>query len=170
MFLKLLGAWLALLSASLCAQSTPDRKAVDGSIDRAKHLIVSSVDRRLPKVSLEFFLEYEAEGAPVSWEKTDCGADAKSRGGNDLPVCVEADFDLHHRTVAVTVSLGEVTKESAGPTAFDVTISEPDGATHTVRRLGDLPMELHRPPPKFPAELPTRVSSLRPSAPTASSG
>src|SRR5579863_532254 len=170
MFPKLVGASLALLSTSLCAQSGPDRRAGDDSIDRAKHLVVSSMDRRLPKVSLEFFLEYEAEGAPVEWEKTDCGAVAKSRSGSNSPVCVEADFDLHHRTVAVTVSFGEVPKESASSTVFHVTISEPDGLTHTVHRLGDLPMELHRPPPKFPGELPTRVSSLRESGPTASSG
>ena len=65
------------------------------AIQRAKNAPVSSFDRRLPKVSFEFFLKIEEEGVPIRWEVNDCGerlGKSAVAQGSDFPVCIPAPF------------------------------------------------------------------------------
>ena len=62
-----------LLTYCLWAQIPSVNKAERAAIHRVKTLPVSSLDRSLPTVTLEFFLKYEGEGAPIKWEVNDCG-------------------------------------------------------------------------------------------------
>ena len=55
----------------LWTQQSPVSKTEKVAIQRAKSLMVSSFDRSLPNVSLEFFLKYEGGGAQIKWEVND---------------------------------------------------------------------------------------------------
>ena len=74
-------------------------------------------------------------------------------------MCVEADIDLKDdRAATVLISVGTRKTGLVGvPTVFGVTITDPDGMIRRVRRLSDLPMELHRWLPKWPKDLPVPV-------------
>jgi hypothetical protein len=61
----ILNLCVLLLTIYLSAQQPSVDKKEKVAIQRAKSLVVSSLDRGLPNVSLEFFLEYEAGGAPI---------------------------------------------------------------------------------------------------------
>lgn len=153
-----------LLSCSLWAQHTYPNKAEEAAIERVKSTQVSSLDGSLPKVTLEFFLRYEGEGAAIKWRMSNCG----QLNGNRFtdreqftPICVEAEIDLRHdRSATVVVSVGTLKAGPVGvPTLFRVTVTDQSGTTHAVRRLSDLPMELHRPLPKWPRDLPLPVGA-----------
>jgi hypothetical protein len=60
---------LLLFASWACAQPGSDAKQ---AITRARRLSISTLDGRLPKVSLEFFLNYEAQGLPVTLNVVDC--------------------------------------------------------------------------------------------------
>jgi len=151
----ILSFWLVLLAGSLWAQHSAD-KTEKAAIRRAKNVLVSSLDSSLPKVSLEFFLNYEAGGAPIQWEVSDCGEQTGKRStdrGTDSAMCVEADFAKDQTDVAVVVSVGTNKKGPADvPTLLSVTVNGPSGKSHSLR-LGELPKELHRPAPKSPRDL-----------------
>jgi hypothetical protein len=141
------------------AQYPYPNKAADAAIKRAKTVEVSSLDRGLPKVTLEFFLKYEGEGAPIRWRMRNCGRADGNRfveGERDPTICVEAEIDLKDdRSATIVVSVGTLKTGPVGvPTLFSVTVTDPSGMTHVVRRLSDLPVELHRPLPKWPRDLP----------------
>ena len=147
-----------LLSSSLWAQHPYASKQEEAAIERVKTLQASSLDPDLPKVTLEFFLKYEGEGAPIRWGLSNCEqasrnpvADAK----REPTVCVKAEIDLKDsRSPIVVVSLGTLkTHPSPVPKVFSVTIAD-QGRIREVRRLSDLPMELHRPLPRSPRDLP----------------
>ena len=141
------------------------RKRLPFSAQRS--LRVSTLDRSLPNVSLEFFLKYEGGGAPIKWEVNDCG---DQRGSPALdqergaPMCVEADFEFKGQTaVTILVSVGTFNRGPLGvPALISMTITE-NGISRPVRHLSDLPMELHRPVPRFPRDLPVPVGALLPS-------
>ena len=146
-----------ILTAYLWAQphaaNTKNRKA----IQRAKALRVSAVDRSLPKVSLEFFLQSEGAGAPIEWHVNGCGEHAESHTADakyDPPICVEADVNLADRAeVTVVFTVGTFKKGPVGtPTLFSIHITDPSGLVRQLERLSDLPMELHRPQPKQPTD------------------
>ena len=98
------------VSCSLWAQHPYPNKAKVAVIRRVKTVDVSSLDRGLPKVTLEFFLKYEGEGAPIRWQVSNCD----QLNGNQLvdrerdgSICVEADIDLKgDRAATVVVSVG----------------------------------------------------------------
>ena len=100
----------ALFSCSLWAQNSYTNKDEEAAIERVKSLQVSSLDRNLPKATLEFFLQYESEGVPIKWRMSNCDqlrrnpiADPK----REPSVCVKAEIDLkENRSAAVVVSLG----------------------------------------------------------------
>jgi hypothetical protein len=101
----ILNLWVLLLSACFWAQPSSANRREKAAIRRAKNLIVSSFDRSLPNVSLEFFLTYEGGGASIKWEVNDC----RDQIGNPAldqehgsPMCVEADFEFKARK-SVTV-------------------------------------------------------------------
>ena len=147
-----------LLTGCLWAQSSPADKAEQSTIAHAKKILVSRIDARLPKVSLEFFLGYESEGAPIRWEVNDCGEQTVNPSedqGRNFPVCVEADFDVHHRSVSVVIAVGTSNQEDQGtPGFFSATITDADGTSHSIPRLGDLPAQLRRRFPRQPRDLP----------------
>ena len=151
-------------SCSLWAQHPYPNKAKVAVIRRVKIVDVSSLDRGLPKVTLEFFLKYEGEGASIRWQVSNCdqlnGNQLISRE-RDGSICVEADIDLKgDRSATVVVSVGTVkTGLVSVPTVFSVTVTDPSGMVQAVRRLSDLPMELHRPLPKSPRDLPLPVGA-----------
>lgn len=153
-------AYLALLQLTgyLWAQPSPSDKVEQSTIADAKKILVSSIDARLPKVSLEFFLNYESGGAPIHWEVNDCGeqtGNPSADQGRNFPACVEADFDVHHRSVSVMIAVGSSNQGDHGaPAFFSGTITDPDGASHSVRRLGDLPAQLRRRFPRQPRDPP----------------
>jgi len=161
----ILSLWVLLFTVCLWAQPSSANRTEKAAIRRAKKLIVSTFDRSLPNVSLEFFLRNEGGGAPIKWEVNDCGEQgenpATDRGG-DSPMCVEADFDVKGwNAVAVLVSVGTFKGGLSGvPALLRVTITDISGISRPVRHLSDLPMELQRPAPRFPRDLPVPVGAL----------
>jgi hypothetical protein len=145
-----------LLTNYLWAQSSPADKAEQSTIARAKKILVSRIDARLPKVSLEFFLNYESQGAAIHWEVNDCGEQTGNPSmdqGRNFPVCVEADFDLHHRSVSVVIAVGTSNQGDEGtPAFFSGTITDPDGTSLSIQQLGDLPARLRRAFPRQPRD------------------
>ena len=160
----ILSLWFVLFAACLWAQTWPGTKTEKAAIQRVKNVPVSSLDRSLPKVSLEFFLKNEGEGVPIRWEVNDCGEQTGSPAVDqerDFPMCVAADMELRdRRTVTVLVSVGTFKSGSVGvPTVFSVAIIDRSGLIRPVRHLGDLPAELHRPPLKQLKDLPVPVGA-----------
>lgn len=152
-----------LFSCSLWAQHSYTNKEEEAAIERVKGLQASSLDPGLPKVTLEFFLKYEGEGAPVKWGMSNCDQlrrNPATDSGRDPAVCVKAEIDLKdNRSVIVVVSLGTPKpRPSSVPTVFSVTVTD-QGRIRDVQRLSDLPMELHRPLPKSPRDLPLPVAA-----------
>ena len=154
-----------LLTFCMQAQGPSADKTEMGAIQRAKTLPISSLDRDLPKVTLEFFLKYEGEGAPIKWAVNDCVE--QTRGtvvdhGRDSAMCVQADIGLKDgRAATVLVSVGTFKKGLVDvPTVYGVKVTYPGGTIHRLDRLSDLPVELHRPLPKGPKDLPAPVSAL----------
>jgi hypothetical protein len=157
--------WFVLLAGCLLGQPAPANRTEKAAVQRVKNMLVSSFDRSLPKVSLEFFLRSESEGAPIKWEVNDCGEQAGNPAvdrGRDFPMCVEADIDSKDQgAVAVLVSVGTYKKGPFGvPTLLSVTVTDTSGVIHPVRHLGDLPMEMHRPRPRLPKDPPIPVGAL----------
>jgi hypothetical protein len=153
-----------LLSCLLWAQHPDPKQAEDATIERVKTWQVSSLDRDLPNVTLEFFLKYEGEGAPIKWRTSHCDqlkGNPVTDGKRDPGACVEAEVDLKdNRSATVVVSTGTSNRRAASiPIVFSVTITDQNGRTHDVRRLSELPMELHRPPQKSPRDLPLPVGA-----------
>lgn len=159
----ILSLYFLLLASSLWAQGPSLGKTEQAALQRAKSALVSSLDSSLPKVSLEFFLNYESGGADIRWEVNDCGEQTGSSGtdrGSDSPMCVEADFMKDHTDVTVTVSVGTFQKGPSGkPALFGVAVHGPSGRVHSIR-LGDLPKELHRPTRGMPRDLPFPVTAF----------
>ncbi|HET9307243.1 MAG TPA: hypothetical protein VFO46_14565 [Candidatus Sulfotelmatobacter sp.] len=160
----ILSLWLLLLVSGLNAQSSPEEKKEKETIQHAKGLLVSTLDRSLPKVSLEYFLKYESAGAPIHWEVNDCGeqtGDPAVDKDRDLPICVEADFDVDHRAITIFIAVGTLNKGVSGDSAlFSATITEADGKVKSLRQLGELPKELHRPLPKSPRDVPDPAGGI----------
>jgi hypothetical protein len=119
-----------------------------------KNLPVSKLDSSLPNLSLEYFLKYESEDAPIRWEVNDCGEQTGDRATNreyDVPMCVEADVDLKHSALTILIAVGTAKKGISGvPALFDASITYPTGVVRTIHRLGELLRELHRPLPRAP--------------------
>lgn len=161
----ILSLWLLLLTVCSWAQPSSANKTEKVAIQRAKSLIVSSFDRSLPNVSLEFFLKYEGKGAPIKWAVNDCGDQTGSPAVDQehgSPMCVEADFEFKGQTaVTVLVSVGTFNRGPSGvPALVSVTITDIGGISRPVRYLSNLPMELHRPAPRLPRDLPVPVGAL----------
>jgi len=149
---------LLLLGCSVWAQDANRHQAGEATIERVKALRVSSLDRDLPEVTLEFFLNYEAGGAPIQWEMSDCLRLTRSSGVQETKsdTCVQAHVDLKDSRSATVVVFASTAKPgtAAVPKILSVSVTDTNGAIHDVPRLHDLPMELHRPLPKGPRDLP----------------
>ena len=161
----ILNLWVLSLTVCLWSQQSSVIRQNKVATQRAKGLIVSSFDRSLPNVSLEFFLKYESGDAPIKWEVNDCGDQTENPAPDDRrdpPTCVEADLEAKDRTaVTVLVSVGALKGGPPGvPALLRVTITDPSGISRPLRHLGDLPMELQRPAPRLPRDLPDPVGAL----------
>jgi hypothetical protein len=162
MRLTILSVVSPLLTVWVWAQGASADKTEMAAIQRAKTLLISSLDRSLPKVTLEFFLKYEGEGAPIKWEVNDCGEQTRDTvvdHGRDSAMCIKADISLKDgRAATVLVSVGTFKRGPVDvPTVYGVRVTYPGGTIHRLDRLSDLPVELHRPPPKGPKDLPAPV-------------
>jgi hypothetical protein len=152
----ILGLGFVLLTVWLCGQS-PAEKKDKATIQRAKSLLVSSVDKSLPKVTLEYFLQYESGGEAIQWEVNDCGEESGNPAvdsGREFPICVEANFGGNNVAVSVVISVGTFKKgQSGAPAFFSAMVTDFAGKSHPLRHLGELPMALHRPAPRGPRDL-----------------
>ena len=160
----ILSVLFPLLTFCVLAQGPSADDEEMGAIQRAKTLLISSLDRNLPKVTLEFFLKYEGEGAPIKWEVNDCGERTRHKAvdqARDSAICVQADIALKDgRAATVLVSVGTIKRGSVDiPTVSGVRVTDAVGTIRRLDRLSDLPVELHRPLPKGPKDLPTPVSA-----------
>jgi len=146
---------LAVVNLSLCALAQPPSptKGDGTAIHNAKSILASSFDSRLPRVSLEYFLEYETDGAPAKWIVTECKEHAVKRSSS---TCVQADFDLNNGA-ALTILIrldGPQNQKFQYPSVVSLSVTELDGNVRQIRSLADLPMELHRwPSGRSPADL-----------------
>ena len=158
-------ALFVIISRCPCARAQHDSVNDEAVIRRAKAIPVSSLDSSLPNVSLEFFLEYEAGGESIHWEVNDCSADSGKRSaqrGNDFRLCVEADFDFKHQSVSVSIVMSKDkdarrstdASSNEAPSFLIAVITDMSGSSHTLRRLAELPMQLHRPLRPIPRDLP----------------
>jgi hypothetical protein len=153
------GVAFVLFGSALWAQHAYTNETEVDAIKHVKSLQVSSLDGNLPKVTLEFFLKYEGEGAPIKWSMSNCDQLKRNPVADDerdAAICGKAEVDLKgNRSATVVVSLGKPrTRPATVPSVFSVTVTGPNGSIRELRHLGDLPMELHRPLPKGPRDLP----------------
>jgi len=165
------GVWLLLLAPCLCGQSPSASTQEKAALLTAKHLLVSSFDRGLPRVSLEFFLNYEADGAPVNWDATECDEAPPTSTidrERDSQLCVRAEFDLDHRvgTVLVLVAASGDLASTASK-LVGVRVKDLSGTTRSIQ-LSALPMEMHHPPERLPRDRDFHLAVSR-SAPITSS-
>jgi hypothetical protein len=152
---------LLVVAGKIGAQSSQGHQLQAAAVERAKSVLVSSLDRSLPKVSLEFFLKYEAEGSPVEWSVGDCGKnDVTPNDPHDMSACVEADFDVNNQAVSVVVSMGTSKAGARGPALFSAAITDFAGTVHPLGHLAQLPMMLHRPLRRLPRDNPDPGTSI----------
>lgn len=149
---------ILLFVSGLGAQAPPLSKRDKAAIQRARKVLISTFDSRLPKVGLDDFLKSEGDGVPIRWEVNDCGEQTGNPAvdrGRDFPICAEALMALRDgRTVSVSVAVGTHKKGVSGrPELFYVTMTGDDGAAHSVR-LVDLPAQIHRRGRPGPLDLP----------------
>ena len=147
------------------AQSSAQQKTERATIEYAKAVLVSALDKTLPRVSLEFFLANESDGARIQWEVNDCGEETgnpETDRGRDFPMCVEAEVFLKdQRSLNVSLVVGTFKKGvSDKPWVWGVTLTENDGKVRSIA-LRQIPVELHRPDRPSQKELPPPVGSVR---------
>ena len=142
---------LAALLAAIpsCAQTGSREKADRAAIQYAQAILVSTLDRNLPRITLKFFLENESDGARIRWEVNDCGEQTGSPTvdrGRDFPMCVEAEVFLKdQRSLNVSVAVGTFKKGVVDrPVVWSVILTETDGEVRNIS-LKTIPVELHRP-------------------------
>jgi hypothetical protein len=147
------------LTALSFAQSRASTKTGNVAIQHVKKLLVSSFDSRLPKVSLEYFLRYETEGAPINWGANECDKESVKPTTPLSHNCVQADVDLTNGgSVTVIVSVAVFKDGSFGDAALvSMTVTDLSGLVRHLSALGNLPIELHRPPIRVPKDLPIPV-------------
>jgi hypothetical protein len=153
---------LLFLSCLLWGQSSHSTRAEDNDIERVKALLVSSLDSSLPRVTLEFFLNYEGGGIPIAWGVRNCDqgkVNGRPDGKRKSIPCVEADLALkdgRHAHVAVSIEESKAHPDG-GKRVSRVAVTDTNGRTRVLEHLSDLPAELKRPLPKTPRDLPLPV-------------
>jgi hypothetical protein len=165
---------LVILGLSLCA-SAQSRSSDDNKqavIRYVKTLLASTFDSRLPHMSLEDFLSYETGSIQGEWAIIECqnrtapaGDDANQR----CPICIQAEYDVKRtenldvparslsRGGLVTILISVKTFKNGqfqGEAILNLVLTDVTGVVHQLHNLFDLPVELHRPPPRIPRDLP----------------
>jgi hypothetical protein len=153
---------LAVISLSLCAvgqaRSSSNNDGV--VIQQVKNLFASSFDSRLPRVSLEYFLAYETDGAASRWVISECEKQSANRSADprrNSSLCVRANFDLNSGgalTILIRVEKSQ-NEQFCRESVVSLAVTELTGTVRQIRSLSDLPMELHSVfPSKPPNDLP----------------
>jgi hypothetical protein len=167
---------LAVLSLSLCASAQPrsSGNSAKAAIRYVTTVSTSSFDSLLPRISLADFLSYETGSVHGKWATVECEtrtAPAADYARQDFPTCVQADYDLkptkHLDAPVRSLSGGFVTilisvetcknGQFRGEVILNLAVTDATGTVHQIRNLADLPMELHRPLPRTPKDLPFPV-------------
>lgn len=151
-----------LLAVVPAFAQTAQQKSERAAVEHAKSVLISTLDRTLPRVSLEFFLTNESDGARIQWEVNDCGEQtggSDADPGRDFPMCVEAEVFLKdQRSLNVSIVVGTSKKGlSDKPWVWGVTLTENDGKVRSIA-LRQIPIELHRPERPPNKELPPPIS------------
>jgi hypothetical protein len=118
---------------------------------RAKAVVVSQLDPRLPKVSLEHWMSGLARpGTTVSWTYTKCPATYASDDPRH-PTCVVARAEsVSGRVAAVSVWLAEGRPETWGTPRIEEIFVDAGKDSLSVVRLSDLPSALRLSPAQWP--------------------
>lgn len=128
---------LTLLAAlAVSAQQRKDN-TVSTAIRIAKNVRISSFDPALPSLTLQSFVDYETDHAPIDWTARNCN---KTSTQNENTICVQADSIVNDQiTVFVTVSVSSTM--SAAPGLVSVEVTE-RGLVHRIRLI-ELPAAIH---------------------------
>ncbi len=157
---------LGFIALSVCAlaQSPSSATREKNAVQHAKNLLASSFDSRLPRIPLEYFLDYETDGAPRTWTIAQCDEQSKHPDGESTSgaaVCVRAQYELKSgEYLTVLIKFEETqTGNVVGQQIVKLAVGQMTGHVRPLRNLGDLPMELHRRlesiPSKTPRDLPS---------------
>ena len=148
--MRLAGVFLMLLAIPMMWAQTRQARTQPAAIGIAKAALISNFDSNLPRISLEYFLDYEAAGAPVGWEAVACPLTHPATTNGDQ-VCVVATIELHDRRVAmVSVAVGTMAKNlGAAVELRGVMITDESGAVRKLPLI-ELPAAMHRKWRKFP--------------------
>jgi hypothetical protein len=144
-----------LLLALLCAggvvsAQNKETKIQQAAIRAAKAALISGFDSSLPRISLEYFLAYEAAGAPVAWDTTPCPLTPRREAGN-AHTCVLATIELNDGRLAMVSVAVPAPGIAAGSVELrSVLITEEWGAAVRKISLIELPAAIHRKWPKTP--------------------
>lgn len=131
------------------AQNEPS-KIQQAAIRAAKAALISSFDSNLPRISLEYFLAYEAAGAPVVWDTTLCPLTPRREAAN-AHTCVLATIELNDGRLAMVSVAVPTPRMAAGPVELrSVMITDEWGAAVRKISLIELPAAIHRKWPKMP--------------------
>jgi hypothetical protein len=137
---------LLLLTSGLIAPASPaiTQKA---TIRWVKNTLASSLDKTLPKMTLESFLKDEGKGAPIAWAVKDCGQQVQNpeiADRTEHQTCVKADMKLKDgRLVTVSVAV----RAHRPPAFFSASVKDPgpNGSLILLYHLSDLPIEINHP-------------------------
>lgn len=134
------------------------------AIKAAKNTLISALDSNLPHISLDYFLKYESDNAPIDWQIVTCDEHASSpqpdqqermahrQNENDAPLCVQATVDdvRMQRSATVVVQVGTVSQGISGKPALQlVTVQDENGAVRRITLI-DLPAAMRCPRPRRP--------------------
>lgn len=157
---------LGFIAISICALAQPPSSIASekNAVQHAKNLLAASLDSRLPRIPLVYFLDYETDGAPRTWMIAPCDKQSKQPDvalTSGAAVCVRAQYELkggEYLTVLITFEETQTGKLAEQP-IVKVMVGQMTGEVRAIRSLGDLPMELHRrldgAPSKTPRDLPS---------------
>ena len=145
-------AWSLLAAASLggMAARGQAQDLESRAVARAQQTMINQLDPGLPPRPFgRWFGQLVGEGAGVTWQMTDCGEQtgAPADRDRDLPSCVEATAILpNDRMVVVSIVVGTFKTGLTGRPVAQLIAVEDFGVLTPLRRLGDLPAYLRRPP------------------------
>ena len=122
---------------AMAGDARPANRTILAAIDRAKRAIVSSFDPALPNLTLESFLDYETEHAPIDWTADNCGRDSAQ---TDNSFCVQAGASVdQQRSIIVSVRISS--DLSISPKLISVEVLE-HGLVHSIKLI-ELPAAIH---------------------------
>ena len=152
---------IVLLAVPLQGRSRQSDRNAAAAIKAAKNTLISSLDSNLPHISLEYFLNYESDNAPVDWQIVTCDQHASNpqrdqqermahrQSDNDAPLCVQATVDdvRMQRSATVVVLVETVSQGVSGRPALQlVTVQDENGAVRHISLI-DLPAAMRWPRP-----------------------